>query len=433
MPPRHSYLFESNSAPVPLGRRLGSGGEGDVFDVSGKDMVVKILRDPTSEFEEKVRAMVKAPPKPPGVLPLGFSYAWPTDLVTRGGSAGRTGRGRRVVGFAMKRAHYRYTLAQLVRPKSRGPEVDRRFLLRVAKHAALGLSHLHQMGVLVGDLNETNTVIGATGSVTFLDADSFQVRANGRVYRCNVGKAEFTARELFGRKYEEQDRTPESDSFALAVALWLILMDGNHPFASKYTGTGTGLALKERIEQGVWAYARRRPRDYVPRPMAPPFDSLPRPLQNLFRDAFEAGHADPSARPTPAKWVLALAEWEKSQRTASPSAPTFMERASAVFDVFVTRLKDLGRRLPALRLPSVSVPPSVRTWAGRSLVAAGASVLTLAALAATRTPNDSPPKTTPDAVQSSTSPHVGSRGAGERTPRLWEELRRKEPSAPKSP
>src|SRR5579883_1470917 len=165
MPPRNSLLLESTSAPLTLGRKLGSGGEGDAFEVSGRDAVVKILRNPTPEFEEKVRAMLRSPPKPPGVLPLGYAYTWPTDLVVQ------AGRSRKVVGFSMMKAHYRYTLAQLARPQTRGPEVDRRFLLRAARNTALGLSNLHQMGVLVGDLNETNAVIGPTANVTFLDTD----------------------------------------------------------------------------------------------------------------------------------------------------------------------------------------------------------------------------------------------------------------------
>src|SRR5438309_2230669 len=129
MPP--SLLFQSTGAPVPLGSRIGGGGEGDVFSVRGRDLVVKVHRSPTRDLEEKLRAMLATPPKPAGVLPQGYVYAWPTDLVLR---AGRT---RKVVGFSMTKVPFRYTLAQVCRPSSRGPEVDERFLIRTGRNLSL--------------------------------------------------------------------------------------------------------------------------------------------------------------------------------------------------------------------------------------------------------------------------------------------------------
>jgi DNA-binding helix-hairpin-helix protein with protein kinase domain len=76
-----SLFLESTGAPLELGRKLGSGGEGDVYEIRRSGSVAKLLRNPTSAFEEKVRAMRLSPPKAGGVLPQGYAFAWPTDLI----------------------------------------------------------------------------------------------------------------------------------------------------------------------------------------------------------------------------------------------------------------------------------------------------------------------------------------------------------------
>ena len=327
----------------------------------------------------------------------------------------------------MPTVSYRYAFHQLYKPATRGPEVDERFLLRAAKNVAVGVATLHRMGVIVGDLNESNIVVGPTADVTFLDTDSFQIRANGRTYRSTVGKAEFTARELFGRKYADQDRTRDSDAFALAVCIWLCLMGGNHPFASCYTGPGNGATLKERIEQGIWAYGKYRHPHYKPRPMAPPFSSLPANLRDLFRDAFEVGHHEPWNRPKPADWALALCDCEAQLARRKPAGPSVTARVGSALRGIRRKLDTLSGLLPPIRLPTIT--PAVRSWAGRAGIAAAASVLTAAALLLVKTQNAPPQPTQPNAVRpGSSAPKTVSHVPGDETPRLWDELRRKEPS-----
>ena len=61
-----------------------------------------------------------------------------------------------------------------------------------------------------------------TALITLLDCDSFQVSDPqlGKNYRCPVGKPEYTAPELQGKSFRDQDRTVATDSFALAVMLF---------------------------------------------------------------------------------------------------------------------------------------------------------------------------------------------------------------------
>src|SRR5712691_4689158 len=88
-----------------------------------------------------------------------------------------------------------------------------------------------------------------TALVTLVDTDSFQVCEphNGVVYRCPVGKPEFTPPELQGCPFAQVDRAPEHDLFGLAVLLFQLLMEGTHPFAGVYQGHGDPPPYETRI------------------------------------------------------------------------------------------------------------------------------------------------------------------------------------------
>ena len=55
---------------------------------------------------------------------------------------------------------------------------------------------LHERGYVVGDVNESNILVNRGALVTLIDTDSFQVRSAEQVYRCRVGKPEYTPPEL---------------------------------------------------------------------------------------------------------------------------------------------------------------------------------------------------------------------------------------------
>src|SRR5205823_14626086 len=138
-------------------------------------------------------------------------------------------------------------------------------------------------------LNESNVLVTPQALVTLVDADSFQVPGPGRVYRCRVGKPEFTPPELQGAPFADVDRGPEHDAFALGVLVFQLLMQGLHPFAGMFTGEGEPDPLPVRIAAGFWPYAWERPGPFQPIPYAPPWAVLPPPVQELFFACFEEG------------------------------------------------------------------------------------------------------------------------------------------------
>src|SRR5438105_3869599 len=82
-----------------------------------------------------------------------------------------------------------------------------------ARNIAAAVHAVHSRGYVIGDVNESNILVTDTALATLVDTDSFQVRdpGSGVVYRCPVGKPEFTPPELQGASFGEIDRTPEHD------------------------------------------------------------------------------------------------------------------------------------------------------------------------------------------------------------------------------
>src|ERR1700741_4504181 len=241
----------SDGAPLRLDPPLeiGAGGEARVLGVPGDPtLVAKLYRDPTLARARKLARMVEAPP-----ALAGASLAWPVDLLT-------DLNGGRFAGFLMPRAEGP-RLFELYNPVSRrrsAPLFDWGLLHRAGASLAAAFDALHGHGYVVGDVNESNLLVSPhDASVTLVDADSFQVRDPlGAIYRSAVGKAEFTPPELQGSNFGEVDRAPEHDRFGLAVLLFLLLMEGTHPFAQRFEGDAEALPVEDRIRRGLYPHAR---------------------------------------------------------------------------------------------------------------------------------------------------------------------------------
>jgi len=301
----------------------------------------------------------------PPAMPEGTATAWPVDLLL-------DGRGR-FAGFVMPRAEGP-RLFEFYNPVSRretagGFHAGR--MHRAGRNLAAAFDALHAAGYVVGDVNESNLLVSPVDSgVTLVDADSLQVRdaESGAVYRSRVGKPEFTPPELQGVSFDEVDRTEAHDRFGLAVLLFLLLMEGTHPFAVRTEGDGEAPPVEERIRRNLFAHAGRdgcRP----PR-LSPRFDALHPPLQALFVRAFVDGHADPAARPSPAAWRDAL---QAAEDALAVCAANPLHRHGAHLDgcPWCARMALLGGRdpFPAPGTAAVRGPRPVRAPRPRRVAA----------------------------------------------------------------
>jgi serine/threonine protein kinase len=164
---------------------------------------------------------------------------------------------------------------------------------------------IHAKGYVIGDLNASNILVQPrTALVTIIDTDSFQVpNPNGQPFRCGVGKPEYLARELQGKYLPSINRAEEHDRFALAVLIFLLLMEGTHPFA----GIGDPHTPEERIQNGLFPYNSNGKFSTAKPPRhAVPFEALHLELRRLFCDCFISGHYNPQSRPSALDWIKAL-------------------------------------------------------------------------------------------------------------------------------
>jgi len=222
-----------------------------------------------------------------------------------------------VVGFLMPRVRGMNPIIDYYHPKTRRqkyPLFSYRYLIRTARNLAGCVSALHARGYVVGDLNESNILVGDTAMVTLVDTDSFQVPdlRNNMFYRCRVGKPEFTPPEMQNVGFALVDRKPEHDLFALAVLLFQLLMEGTHPFAGRHVGLGEPPSLEERIAAGQFPHLPSSGSVCRSMPAAPRFDFLPPGVRLLFTRCFVEGRALASMRPDARQWQLALDEAELS-------------------------------------------------------------------------------------------------------------------------
>jgi DNA-binding helix-hairpin-helix protein with protein kinase domain len=284
----------SQSDIVRLGRRIGAGAEGEVYEIQDRsDLVAKVYHEPPPpEKAEKLVVLSRL-----GNERLFNISAWPVDVL-------RDAPDGEVVGFVMKKISQAEEVHALHSPKSRlqkFPQASWAFLIYVAANIARAVAAIHEHGLVIGDLNPKNILVTRRATVYLLDVDSFQVSADGKTYRCEGGFPEYTPPELQGVAFRDVDRAQEHDSFGLSVVIFQLLFMGRHPFSGRYLGAGE-MPLERAIGEFRFAYgvdAEARKMWQPPGTLA--LDSLPSPLVNLFRRAF----LKPD-RPQPREWIEPL-------------------------------------------------------------------------------------------------------------------------------
>ncbi|WP_392532463.1 tetratricopeptide repeat protein [Nostoc sp. C117] len=302
---------------LSLSLALGRGGEACVYAVpSDGNLVAKIYHKPTTAHAEKLQAMLANPPENPTASLGHISIAWPEDLLqATDGSKG-------ILGFLMPRIQGMRPIIDFYNPRTRRqhcPLFNYQYLLRTARNLAAAIAALHASGYCIGDVNESNILVSDTALVTLIDTDSFQVTnpTTNVVYRCPVGKPEFTPPELQNKTFAQHDREISHDLFGLAVLLFQLLMEGTHPFSGIFQGAIEPPPYEARIASGHFTYSQQRRVPYLPTPIAPPWEILHPSLQELFVRCFEDGHNNPLLRPSAQTWLSAIAEAEDSLITCT--------------------------------------------------------------------------------------------------------------------
>jgi hypothetical protein len=300
---------------LPEAALLGTGGEARVYALPQEPhLAAKVYHQPDKLHARKLAAMLANPPRDPMQAQGHSSISWPVDLLHTISAPPQ------VAGFLMPRVAGMRCVIDFYHPGTRrksAPLFNYFYLHRAARNLAAAVRALHTGGYVIGDVNESNVLVSETALVTLVDTDSFQVRDREAVYRCPVGKAEFTPPELQEKPFAELDRAPEHDLFGLGVLLFQLLLEGAHPFAGVFTGLGEPPPLEQRISAGHFPFGAGKRMPYRPMPTALPFGVLHPRLRQLFAQCFVAGHHDPQARPAAQTWAEALKEAEETLRTCA--------------------------------------------------------------------------------------------------------------------
>ncbi len=292
------HVRSQSGEKYQLEHNIGSGGEARIWSVKGRpDLLAKIYLKFDPGRETKLQAMLAAPP---ASVKGHTAVAWPQALLYQG---------QRFVGFVMPHLQHYQPIFNIYHPVKRRQSfagINTQFLHHTAHNLAIAVATVHARGHLIGDLNESNILVNRQALVALVDSDSFQITSSsGVVYRCPVGKAEYTPPELQAVNFQTVNRTLAHDHFGLAVLIFQLLMAGFHPYA----GILTVPTPVERIDlyclkQGWFPYVSNRL--VLPPPNAPAFDLLHPSLQRAFRRCFVDGQRQPDQRPTAQEWQEAL-------------------------------------------------------------------------------------------------------------------------------
>ena len=292
-----SGLRDDDGREVVLGAQFGTGGEGLVYAVQGRpDVCAKIYKDDgAAKREAKVRAMLRARPAKTPAL------AWPETALQRNGV---------FVGYVMPMVTDTRPVHDFLVSNERmlfGSWISWADLHVVAAQIAEAVEAVHRVGHCICDINEQNLLIWISRpAATIIDTDSFQISAGPGAppFRSSVISDGYVAPELAEQNLEFVVRTPQSDTFALAVIVYKLLMNGWHPFDGVLK-SGEDLKQRDEIKLGkpaVAGYDRR----FSPTRFMIPNAVLNRGLRKLFARCFHDGATRPDLRPSAGEWLAAI-------------------------------------------------------------------------------------------------------------------------------
>ena len=283
---------KGNQGSYVLGEKLGEGAEGVIYSVANSPQwAVKVYKPgkaPKDVQAQKLLAMEGLMPPLSGERTGHPSLAWPEQIIQD--------QNRDLVGFVMPRVDTARTMkaGHFFIPNERQQKLlemnapsDSQHIQnttwKIIRNLSKIMARVHEQGHLIGDINERNIFVEPQhGDVSIMDCDSFQIRdaKNRVIYRCKMGRPEYTAPELLRQmkghctnrscpnwpsehpmEYLCVEREQKHDRFGLAVIIFQLLMDGGHPYDCRIDESHNveDNSLKEKIIKGYYPYSRSKP------------------------------------------------------------------------------------------------------------------------------------------------------------------------------
>jgi len=299
-------------------KSFNEGAEGNVHKIAegnGKDThCVKLFKHNNAntpnerlkkkEREKRIIYMIDHPPK--GYLTNRFKICWPVDGLVQNNE---------LIGFVMpfsgnsiqlyhlcKIGNVNHSVSYDYTQYSRNTLNGSRARLQLCNNIAAAIYRLHIHGLYtIVDLKPSNVLVTPDGKVSIIDCDSIQITSNGKtLFKSSMCTPEYIPPEY--KLYQDKLVDRSWDFFAMAVIFYQVLF-GIHPYTSTFSGEYEGVTMQERISNALFVHGEKASKYLLQ--LAPPhknFMATPRPLQMLFKRAFESDRFHFKNRPSTSDW-----------------------------------------------------------------------------------------------------------------------------------
>ena len=256
-------------------KEVGKGGEAIIYDYRDSQHVAKVFKEDVQDCSLKLRIMAKIHQKSKAIENLNerdeeIQYIIPEKLLIDEST-------RRFIGYTMEKVKG-MPIASL-KDKDTLSKIGfcKKDVLEILIKVGNGIEALHNIGIFIGDLNESNIFFDKQKRVYFLDFDGMAVDG--------ISSGVYTEGYIDPMSVKNKTITEKDDWYSFAIQAFHYLV-GTHPFNGIYIQNGKMLEIPEKMELRISLLGNH---GMKPPKMAEPWDWMSAELKEVFYNTFEGG------------------------------------------------------------------------------------------------------------------------------------------------